>query len=145
VQPADEELVTVLLDVMHRTEADYTVTFRGLSDYLAGDRARLGVEEVLYDHADFRAWMRSWDARGAREPETSAVRADTMRRANPRYIPRNHRIEEVIEAATTEEDFAPFEALLEVIVRPFDEQPSATAYAVPPRPNQRVLETFCGT
>jgi serine/tyrosine/threonine adenylyltransferase len=145
VQPADEELVSVLLDVMHRTQADYTVTFRGLSDYLEGDRAGLGVEEVLHEHADFRAWMRSWNARGAQEPGTSAVRAEMMRRANPRYIPRNHRIEEVIEAATTEENFGPFEALLEVIVRPFDEQPSAAAYAAPPRPDQRVLETFCGT
>jgi uncharacterized protein YdiU (UPF0061 family) len=145
VRPEDEELISVLLDVMHRTQADYTVTFRGLSDYLERDRAKLGVEEVLHDHADFRAWMRRWDDRGAQESETSAVRADTMRRANPRYIPRNHRIEEVIEAATTEEDFAPFEALLEVIVRPFDEQPSAAAYAAPPRPDQRVLETFCGT
>jgi uncharacterized protein YdiU (UPF0061 family) len=67
-----------------------------------------------------------------------------MRQANPRYIPRNHRIEEVI-AAATEGDFAPFEALLEVIVRPFEEQPTAAAYTVPPRPEQRVLETFCGT
>jgi len=145
MQPEDEGLISVLLDVMHRTQADYTVTFRGLSDYLDRDRARLGVEEALHEHADFRAWMRSWDDRGAQESETSAVRADMMRRANPRYIPRNHRIEEVIEAATTEEDFAPFEALLEVIVRPFDEQPSAAAYAAPPRPDQRVLETFCGT
>jgi uncharacterized protein YdiU (UPF0061 family) len=101
--------------------------------------------EALRDHADFQVWLRRWEERGAQEPESSAVRFDTMRRANPRYIPRNHRIEEVIAAATTEEDFAPFEAMLEVIVRPFDEQPSAAVYAAPPRPDQRVLETFCGT
>jgi len=145
VRPGDEELIGVLLDVMHRTQADYTVTFSGLSDYLAQDRAGLGVEEVLHEHPDFRAWMRRWEDRGAQEPENAAVRAASMRRANPRYIPRNHRIEEVIEAATTEGDLAPFEALLEVIVRPFDEQPDAAAYAAPPRPDQRVLETFCGT
>jgi serine/tyrosine/threonine adenylyltransferase len=144
-QPEDEDLINALLAVMHRTQADYTVTFWGLSDYLERDRSGLGVEEALRDHADFRVWLGRWEERGAQESESSAVRFDTMRRANPRYIPRNHRIEEVIEAATTEEDFAPFEALLEVIVRPFDEQPSAAAYAVPPRPDQRVLETFCGT
>ena len=144
-QPEDEDLINALLDVMHRTQADYTVTFWGLSDYLGRDRSGLGVVEALRDHADFQVWLRRWEERGAQESESSAVRFDTMRRANPRYIPRNHRIEEVIEAATTEEDFAPFEALLEVIVRPFDEQPSAAAYAAPPRPDQRVLETFCGT
>jgi len=144
-QPGDKDLINALLDVMHRTQADYTVTFWGLSDYLERGRSGLGVEEALRDHADFRVWLRRWEERGAQESESSAVRFDTMRRANPRFIPRNHRIEEVIEAATTEEDFAPFEALLEVIVRPFDEQPSTAAYAAPPRPDQRVLETFCGT
>jgi uncharacterized protein YdiU (UPF0061 family) len=144
-QPEDKELISALLDVMHRTQADYTVTFRGLSDYLERERSGVGVEEALHDHADFPAWLRRWDERGAQESASSAVRADTMRRANPRYIPRNHRIEEVIAAATTEEDFAPFEALLEVVVHPFDEQPDAAAYAAPPRPDQRVLETFCGT
>jgi len=144
-QPEDEDLINALLAVMHRTQADYTVTFWGLSDYLELDWAGLGVEQALRDQADFRVWLRRWEERGAQESESSAVRFDTMRGANPRYIPRNHRIEEVIEAATTEEDFAPLEALLEVIVRPFDEQPSAAAYAAPPRPEQRVLETFCGT
>ncbi|MGC1460111.1 MAG: YdiU family protein [Steroidobacteraceae bacterium] len=144
-QPEDEDLINALLDVMHRTQADYTATFWGLSDYLERDRSGRGVVEALRDHADFQVWLRRWEERGAQESESSVVRFDTMRRANPRYIPRNHRIEEVIEAATTEQDLAPFEALLEVIVRPFGEQPSAAAYAAPPRPDQRVLETFCGT
>jgi serine/tyrosine/threonine adenylyltransferase len=144
-QPEDEELIGTLLEVMHHAQADYTVTFRGLADYLRGDRSGPSVEEVLHDHADFRTWLCRWEDRGEQESEVSAVRADTMRRANPRYIPRNHRIEEVIAAATSEGDFVPFEALLDVILRPFDEQPTAAAYGVPPRPAQRVLETFCGT
>ena len=144
-QPEDGDLTNALLDVMHRTQADYTVTFRGLSHYLERDRSGPGVEEALHDHADFQAWLRRWEARGKQESETPAVRAEAMRQANPRYIPRNHRIEEVIEAATTEADLAPFEAFLKVIVHPFDEQPTAAAYAAPPRPDQRVLETFCGT
>jgi serine/tyrosine/threonine adenylyltransferase len=144
-QPEDADLINALLSVMHRTQADYTVTFRSLSGHLEADRSGLGAEEPRQDHADFRTWLRRWAQRGAQESESPAVRAETMRRANPKYIPRNHRIEEVIAAATTAEDFAPFEALLDVIARPFDEQPDATAYAVPPRPDQRVLETFCGT
>jgi serine/tyrosine/threonine adenylyltransferase len=144
-QPEDGDLINALLDVMHRMQADYTVTFRGLTDYLERGRSGPSVEEALHDHADFQAWLRRWGDRGEQESETSAVRAEAMRQANPRYVPRNHRIEEVIEAATTEENFAPFEAMLEVIVRPFDEQPTAAAYTAPPRPDQRVLETFCGT
>jgi serine/tyrosine/threonine adenylyltransferase len=144
-RPEDEELINTLLTVMHRAQADYTVTFRALSDYLEADPSRGAVEEALHEHADFQAWLRRWRGRGAQEPGSSAVRADTMRMANPRYIPRNHRIEEVIAAATTEEDFAPFEALLEVLLRPFDEQPGNASYEAPPRSDQRVVETFCGT
>jgi len=145
VQADDEELIGALLDLMHRSQADYTVTFRGLADYLEPERSGRGVEEALDDHADFRAWLRRWAQRGAVEPRGSAARRDVMDQANPSYIPRNHRIEEVITAATDNEDFAPFEALLEVIVRPYEEQPGAAVYATPPRPEQRVLETFCGT
>ena len=143
-QHEDGDLIKALLGVMHDAQADYTVTFTGLADYLTGDRSGRGVEKTLDAHPDFQAWLGRWRYRGTQESESLAARGDAMRQANPRYIPRNHRIEEVI-AAATEGDFAPFEALLEVIVRPFDEQPNAAAYAVPPRPEQRVLETFCGT
>jgi uncharacterized protein YdiU (UPF0061 family) len=141
----DAELFSELLDVMHRTQADYTVTFRGLVNHLERDSSGSGVEVALHAHEDFRAWLRKWEDRGAAELVSPAARIELMQRANPCYIPRNHLIEEVIAAATNEEDFAPFEALLSVVLRPFDEQPSAAAYALPPRPDQRVLETFCGT
>jgi uncharacterized protein YdiU (UPF0061 family) len=144
-QQEDGELIKALLDVMHRTQADYTVTFSRLADYLEADASEPRVEEALLGDGNFQAWLSRWRARGAQEAESLAVRADAMRRANPRYIPRNHRIEEVIAAATTEDDFVPFETLLQVLVQPFDEQPRAAAYAAPPRPEQRVLETFCGT
>jgi uncharacterized protein YdiU (UPF0061 family) len=68
-----------------------------------------------------------------------------MRAVNPRYIPRNHRIEAVIAAAVERDDFAPFEELLSVLSRPFDDQPERDEYATPPQPGERVLRTFCGT
>ena len=68
-----------------------------------------------------------------------------MRRVNPAFIPRNHRIEAVIQAATMNDDYAPFEELITVLARPFEDQPAYTAYADPPLPDQRVLRTFCGT
>ena len=68
-----------------------------------------------------------------------------MRAVNPRFIARNHRIEELIEAAAERGNFAPFNTLLTVLAKPFDEQPEFEAYATPPRPDQRVAHTFCGT
>jgi uncharacterized protein YdiU (UPF0061 family) len=68
-----------------------------------------------------------------------------MRTVNPAFIPRNHRIEMVIESAASRDDFAPFEALLAVLANPYEDQPASAAYASPPEPHQRVLQTFCGT
>jgi uncharacterized protein YdiU (UPF0061 family) len=68
-----------------------------------------------------------------------------MRAVNPMYIPRNHRVEAVIAAATERGDFAPFEELLAVLSRPYEDQPAFARYAQPPEPDERVTETFCGT
>ena len=68
-----------------------------------------------------------------------------MRAVNPIYIPRNHRVEAVIRAATDEEDFRPFDELLAVLARPFEERQGLEGYAAPPEPGERVLQTFCGT
>jgi uncharacterized protein YdiU (UPF0061 family) len=68
-----------------------------------------------------------------------------MRRVNPAVIPRNHRVEAVISAAVEREDYAPFEEMLEVLSKPYELQPGLEAYERPPRPDERVLQTFCGT
>ena len=82
-------------------------------------------------------------ARGAAESGERAGAA--MRAVNPAFIPRNHRVEAVIAAAVEREDFAPFEELLEVLSRPYEDQPGFERYADPPEPDERVLQTFCGT
>jgi uncharacterized protein YdiU (UPF0061 family) len=68
-----------------------------------------------------------------------------MRSVNPAFIPRNHRVEAVIEAAVNRDDYARFEELLAVLSEPYEDQPMFAAYAEPPQPHQRVLQTFCGT
>jgi uncharacterized protein YdiU (UPF0061 family) len=68
-----------------------------------------------------------------------------MKQVNPAFIPRNHRVEQAIEAAVQDGDFSLFEALLSVLSHPYDEQPAFAAYMDPPKPEERVLQTFCGT
>ena len=68
-----------------------------------------------------------------------------MRAVNPAFIPRNHRIEEVIEAAVVAADFTPFEALLLILAKPFEFQPGFAHYMDPPQVHERVCQTFCGT
>ena len=68
-----------------------------------------------------------------------------MLAVNPAFIPRNHLIEEVIRAAVDENDFEPFENIIAVLATPYEEQPGRERYGLPPRPEQVVHETFCGT
>jgi uncharacterized protein YdiU (UPF0061 family) len=141
----DEALVQDLLDAMARNQADFTLTFRGLTE-AAGDAANdQKVRQLFADPAAYDEWAVRWRQRIAEEPRPPAARQIAMRAVNPAFIPRNHRIEAVIEAAVTRDDFGPFEELLTVLSKPYEDQPALSAYAEAPAPDQRVLQTFCGT
>jgi uncharacterized protein YdiU (UPF0061 family) len=73
------------------------------------------------------------------------ARAAAMRGVNPAFIPRNHLVAAALDAASVRQDFQPFEDLLAVISRPYDERPELEKYSAPARPEERVLQTFCGT
>jgi uncharacterized protein YdiU (UPF0061 family) len=151
--PGDEDLVQDLLARMAENEADFTLAFRRLADAAEGDAA--GFRALFADPAVADAWLVRWQARiaaggGSPQPRGAAevspvARAAAMRAVNPAYIPRNHLVEEALAAAVQQDDLAPFEALLEVLARPFDDQPGRERYALPPEPEQRVRATFCGT
>ena len=140
----DEALVQDLLDAMAKNEADFTLTFRYLSD-AAGNPAADKVRDQFTDPAAYDEWAVRWRQRIADEPQSATERQAAMRSVNPAFIPRNHRVEAVIQAATNNDDYAPFEELLTVLSKPYEDQPSFAAYADPPMPEQRVLQTFCGT
>ena len=141
----DEALVQDLLDAMAKTRADFTLTFRRLSD-AADDATRdQDVRALFADPTAYDEWAMRWRQRASAEPQTPAERAAMMCATNPAVIPRNHRIEAVIQAAVVSDDYAPFEELLTVLSKPYEDQPAFSAYAEPPEPHQRVLQTFCGT
>ncbi len=149
----DLELVHAWLDLMHRNQCDYTLTFRRLCD-AAGSEAKAAaasdgtdarVRALFARPGEFDEWAAKWRLRLAREPQTATLRAESMRRANPAFIPRNHRIAEVITAAVEREDFGPFEEMLLVLSQPYEEQKRFEIYSTPPRSEERVLQTFCGT
>jgi serine/tyrosine/threonine adenylyltransferase len=141
----DEALVQDLLDAMAKNQADFTLTFRYLSDAALGPEGERQVRPLFADPATYDDWAVRWRQRISDEPEAPAVRRTAMRAVNPAFIPRNHRIEAVIAAAVGRDDFTPFEELLTVLSMPYEDQPAFAAYAEPPEPHQRVLQTFCGT
>src|SRR6201996_6518814 len=141
----DEALVQDLLDAMAQNSADFTLTFRRLSDAARDPENDAEVRQSFADPAAYNAGAARWRQRIAGEPQSAAERSAAMRALNPIFIPRNHRIEAVIQAAVNRDDYAPFEELLTVLAKPFEDQPEFAGYTEPPKPEQRVLQTFCGT
>jgi uncharacterized protein YdiU (UPF0061 family) len=141
----DRALAQDLLDAMARNQADFTLTFRRLSDAALDPGGDGEVRQLFADPAVYDEWAVRWRQRTGEEPQQPAARQAAMRAVNPAFIPRNHRVEAVIEAAVNRDDFAPFEELLAVLSKPYDDQPAFAVYAEPPEPHQRVLQTFCGT
>ncbi len=125
--------------------ADFTLTFRGLCDAVDGEAQALGVRGLFADPPAFDAWAERWRHRLERDGGDAAARRALMNAANPAFIPRNHLVEEAIADAQDKGDFSSFESLLAVLAKPFEDRPEAARYAAPPRPDQIVRQTFCGT
>ncbi len=141
----DRVLAQDLLDAMAKNQADFTLTFRRLGDAALGPDHDGAIGQLFADPTAYDEWAARWRQRLAGEPQDSTARRTAMRSVNPAFIPRNHRVEAVIEAAVNRDDFAPFEELLAVLSKPYEDQPAFSAYAEPPEPHERVLQTFCGT
>ena len=145
----DGALAQDLLNAMAENRADFTLTFRRLSDAAVDVDGRAdadrGVRALFADPASFDAWAVRWRQRLAGEPRDGAARQAAMNAINPAYIPRNHRVEAVLSAAIDGDDFGPFEELLAVLAKPYEARREFAAYAEPPEGDQRGYRTFCGT
>src|SRR5713226_4844827 len=141
----DPALAQDLLDAMAKNHADFTLTFRRLSDAALDPGGDAEVRQLFADSGAYDEWAARWRQRISDEPQDPVARQAAMRTVNPAFIPRNHLIEAVIDAAVNRDDFAPFEELLVVLSKPYQDQPTLAGYAQPPEPHQRVLQTFCGT
>jgi uncharacterized protein YdiU (UPF0061 family) len=149
---ADAALTGDWLTLLHAERVDFTLAFRRLADAAAGDEAPL--RGLFADGRAPDAWLARWRARCASEDDgaepgsamAGIERARAMRSVNPWVIPRNHRVEEALAAASDEGDLAPFERLLDALRRPFDEAPELAPYAEPaPAAVTARYRTFCGT
>lgn len=142
-EPGDVELINALLTRMTENKVDFTLLFRALG------RAVVGEDEparaLFVDPAAFDAWASEWRTRLSRDGEDADARRKAMEQVNPAFIPRNHQVEAMIAAAVERQDFSRFHRMLDVLSRPYEDQPDAEDLATPPLPHERVAATFCGT
>ena len=134
----DESLIEELFSLMHKYQADYTNTFRALTFDKMEDT-------VLFDTEDFNQWYEKWQMRLSRQQQSKASVQQLMKDNNPAVIPRNHRVEEALEAAVEQGDYSVMERLLKVLSNPFEHSTEQTEYTTLPLQSNCPYQTFCGT
>jgi len=144
--PDGAALALDLLERMHDNKADFTLTFRGLC--ALGDEPGDGDADVRVLFADpeaFDAWAVAWRRRLRALGRETAERQAAMRQTNPALVLRNHLAQQAVDAAIERLDFEPMHTLHRALATPFEEPRDHPELARPPRPEERVLQTFCGT
>lgn len=131
----DLELAQEFLGILHATNLDFTNSFRQTLDFAKGEMVP----------QEFQHWAKKWQNRRAKEVNTPDEMARLMRENNPAFIPRNHLVEEAIVAASQNGDFATFEEFIGVLANPYADASGGEHYRTPPRADQIVKATFCGT
>lgn len=137
-EPEDEALIENLLRMMEKHRADFTNTFRALTY----DQKE---SSSLFQSEEYTQWNQQWQERLSRQEETEEAFRQVMRRNNPVIIPRNHKVEEALEAAVNDGDYHVMEKLLKVLSSPYEPTPDKDEYCTLPAPTARPYQTFCGT
>ncbi len=132
----DKFLILDLLTWMHEKKADYTNTFCHLMN--------LDLKKSeLYNDKDFKNWKKRWEYRLLKNNNSLKKSIKLMRNNNPLFIPRNHKIEEVLEAAE-QNNLNPLKKILEILEKPYKEHKEKEEYQSPSISNKK-YQTFCGT
>ncbi|MBO1627069.1 protein adenylyltransferase SelO [Bacillus arachidis] len=134
----DKVLIDELLKMMEKYRADYTNAFLTLT-------FDTNEDTDLFNSTEFTQWKKKWQARLGRQQESKSSSHQLMRDNNPAVIPRNHRVEEALEAAVKQGDYSVMERLLAVLSTPYAHSPEQCEYATLPAPSSRPYRTFCGT
>jgi uncharacterized protein YdiU (UPF0061 family) len=134
----DAELISALLKWMHHTGSDYTNTFHDLTSQSI-------PEDKPYQSQEFKNWWQHWQDRLNRNDQSLQSSLDIMRSNNPVIIPRNHNVEAALSAAEEQFDLTKLQTLLQALSTPYEHKPDYSHLYQPPKPEERIHQTFCGT
>ena len=146
VSELSRSLVADLLEIMAEQGADFTLSFRNIVSLVQQARSgRSGKLPGFGDAAALVPWALRWASALEAEGLTESKADELMKTVNPLFIPRNHRVQQVIDECGDSGDLSSFESLLAVTSKPFLEDSSLSAWANPPKAHEVVRQTFCGT
>jgi uncharacterized protein YdiU (UPF0061 family) len=135
-EDADRALIETLLAWMKEQKADFTNTFRNLG----------GTGNTMFnDDPAFAAWHVQWQQRLRQQPQSADEVWEHMRAHNPAVIPRNHKVEEALAAASERGDLSLLQRLLEALAKPYEDREGQCEYRAASGLEAGVYQTFCGT
>ena len=134
----DENLIAELLSWMHQNKADYTNTFCHLMNDLI-------QKNKFFENEEFNYWKQQWKNRSNLYGISPEKSLQTMHEANPLVIPRNHLVEEVLNAATENNDLTKVKELLKILKDPYKNKSNTDYYQSTPTPGKERYKTYCGT
>ncbi len=143
-QDDDPTLINRWLTLLHRTRADFTLSFRRLSSVASQDSRPHAGRDHSADPVGYDAWINDYRARLVQEHSVDSERALRMDAVNPLYVLRNHLAQAVIEQAQAG-DASGIDVLRRVLAQPFTEQAGAEAYAAEPPPHLRHIAVSCSS
>lgn len=144
-QPEDQQLIEDLLGLMAGQAVDFTLLFRSLQDAVLAPQQAVKTMALFQDASAWQGWASRWSQRLEAEAQSPDKIAAFMQGINPAVIPRNHRIEQAIQAASERQDFSDFHRLNRVLAKPFQVSDEDARWMGPPEPSEQVCTTFCGT
>ena len=145
----DQKLIEQLLNLMHKDTVDFTLCFRNLSKVIGSNIDELSDTHHFFNlfesSGEISDWVKKLNARLVQEGGSYENIIERMNLVNPKYIPRNHLVEQAIQDAENKGDYTIFNELLDVLNSPFGERVEYEDYSKAPLPRQLVKQTFCGT
>ena len=141
----DINLINELLHIMEVCEADFTQTFRLLSHL--GNKKNINEKDFinLFNNQDIiQTWLLKWRKRLISENTEESLRKKKMLLINPKYIPRNHLVDKAIRKII-KGDMSEYKRLLSLVTNPYEENLNMNKYSLPPKANEEVFKTYCGT
>ncbi len=146
----DIKLVKELLIIMQKQKLDFTLTFSSLVFVLI-DKKLIKRNDNLFQYFkkiysnELRNWTKKWKNRLLLEDKTNDQIVKLMNKTNPVVIPRNHLVEEALNEVIDYKRYDKFFKILKILKSPFDQSQNEKRFLFPPRPEEEIHQTFCGT
>lgn len=143
IKDRDLDLANELYQAIDGQSVDHTKLFRNLADAVRGDEKP--IFDMLDDATAFENWFKKWMDRLSQNKSDLNKVSNGMDQVNPVYIPRNHKVEEALQAASKKADYAPFKKLLGILMKPYERKEGMEEYEEPAPKDDGPYVTFCGT